>query len=216
MRPRVLQWAAAGRLPASTELHEVSAREITELADTTTPQGVLAVGPVPDLTLAGLPREPGPLTLLADGIQDPGNLGTLLRTLAAVGGRTALCLEGTVDPFNPKALRGAAGATFALDIAAGIPVAAAAAWCAGNGVGIVALNAGAPDLFGVPLPERRLALAVGNEGAGLSPGMLEHAALSAGLPMAPEGIESLSAAVAGSVALYILAHRLQPRPYSSP
>ena len=219
----VARWIAAGLVPESTALYRAERGELERLADTTTPQGVLAVGALPPAGLDALP-EPGgaegaargaPL-LLVDGVQDPGNLGTLLRTLAAVGGRIAICCVGTVDPFNPKALRGSAGTALSLSIARGIEREAAVGWCAERGVSIVALAVGGSDLFAAPLfaapaasaiPEGPVALAIGNEAAGLSPEIERAARVVAGIPMEP-GVESLSAAIAGSVALYALAHHL--------
>jgi TrmH family RNA methyltransferase len=214
------RWIAAGLVPESVALYGAATSEVAELADTTTPQGILAVGELPPGGLESLPGpeaihgEGRPTTpiLLVDGVQDPGNLGTLLRTLAAVGGKAALCCKGTVDPFNPKALRGSAGAALGLAVARGVEREAAAHWCAERGVAIVALAAGGSDLFAGraprgPLPAGPLALAVGGEAAGLSPEIRGAAAITVGIPMEP-GVESLSAAVAGSVALYALAHDL--------
>ena len=219
------RWLAADLVPESVALYRADTSEIARLADTTTPQGILAVGELPSGDLESLP-EPGrgkaggseaagaggaPI-LLVDGVQNPGNLGTLLRTLAAVGGRAAICCKGTVDPFNPKALRGSAGAALALAVARGVEREAAAAWCAERGVAIVALAAGGKDLFAGrqprgTLPAGPVALAVGGEVAGLSAEIRRAAAVTVGIPMEP-GVESLSAAVAGSVALYALAHDL--------
>lgn len=207
--PAVQRWAEMGKL-GGVEVYRTSDAELASLADTTTPQGVIAVGPLPRLGLASLPARPAGLTLLVDGVQNPGNLGALLRTLVAVGGQTALCTLGTVDPYNPKALRGAAGATFAVDIAAGVVAEKAVEWCAERRAPIVALSAGAPNLFRAHLPEGPLVLAVGNEAAGLSGEVVEGSALVVGLPMSG-GVESLSVAVAGSIALYVLAHGLSPR-----
>jgi TrmH family RNA methyltransferase len=206
---RLEEWAAAGRLPAGLEAYRADERDLAALADTATPQGMLAIGRRPAAGLVDLPPPGGRVLLLADGVQDPGNLGTLLRTLAAAGGTTAICATGTVDPWNPKALRGAAGATFALSIAAGVEPADALAWCAAHGVPVVALLADAPSLFERSLPAGPVALAVGNEAAGLSPAIAEAAAVVVSLPMAA-GVESLSAAVAGSIAMYVLAHGLVP------
>jgi TrmH family RNA methyltransferase len=203
----VARWFASGLVPESTALYRAGDGDIERLADTTTPQGILAVGELPAGGLDTLPVEPGRMTLLADGIQDPGNLGTLLRTLAAVGGKAAICCAGTVDPFNPKALRGSAGATLSLAIARGVDREAAVGWCAERGVAIVALAAAGSDLFAARLPEGPLALAVGNEAAGLSPEIERAATLVAGIPMDP-AVESLSAAVAGSVALVAIAYHL--------
>ena len=208
------RWLAAGLVPESTALYRAETAEVERLADTETPQGILAVGELPPEGLGALP-EPGSLILLVDGIQDPGNLGTLLRTLAAVGGKAAICCKGTVDPFNPKALRGSAGAALSLAVARGVEREAAASWCAERGVAIIALAAGGSDLFGggLPaggLPAGPLALAVGGEAAGLSPEIERAAALVVGIPMEAT-VESLSAAVAGSVALYALAFHLVRR-----
>lgn len=210
----VERWLAAGLVPEAIALYRAAEGELARLADTTTPQGVLAVGERPAEGLAALSAisAPGDVVLLVDGVQDPGNLGTLLRTLAAVGGAAAICCKGTVDPFNPKALRGSAGAALWLAVARGVERRAAAVWCAERGVAIVALAAGGVDLFSGrspagPLPAGPLALAVGGEAAGLSPEILEAAAVVAGIPMDP-GVESLSAAVAGSIALYALAQDL--------
>jgi TrmH family RNA methyltransferase len=208
----VERWLAAGLVPEASALYRAAEGELARLADTTTPQGVLAVGELPAEGLEALPEVGGEVVLLVDGVQDPGNLGTLLRTLAAVGGAAAICCKGTVDPFNPKALRGSAGTTLWLAVARGVERRAAADWCAERGMAIVALAAGGVDLFGGrspagPLPAGPLALAVGGEAAGLSPEILAAAAVVAGIPMDP-GVESLSAAVAGSIALYALAHDL--------
>lgn len=201
------RWRRDGKLEPRTPIYRASESEIVSLALTTTPQGVLAVGSTPAVSLSALAAETGDVTLLVDGVRDPGNLGTLLRTLVAVGGSTALCPKGAVDPYNPKSLRGAAGTTFALDIAVGMTISEAVEWCATRSIPIVALAAGAPSLFSAPLPDRPLALAVGNEALGLSSVVANRAALTVGLPMSGP-VESLSVAVAGSVALYSLSYRL--------
>ncbi len=199
----LLEWVARGRLPEGTEPFVAGAAELERVVDTRTPQGLLAVGEVPDLSLAAIPDDPGRILLVVDGVQNPGNLGSLLRTLAAVGGRAAILCRGTVDPYNPKALRGAAGLTPALSIAAHVPAGEAAEWCGSRSRPIVLLEAGAPDLFEARLPEGPLALAVGSEAAGASSGLAGAASLKVGLPMAGP-VESLSVAIAGSIALYAL------------
>lgn len=207
--PRFEVWTAREQL-GSAIVYSAPAADFAELAQTKTPQGVIAVGNLPALDLATLSTDSPGLTLLADEIRDPGNLGTLLRTLAAVGGRTALLPAGTVDPFNPKALRGSAGCGLALDMATGMTRSAATEWCAARELPIVALEAGAPDLFRAVLPSMPVALAVGNETVGVSDEIKDHAALVVGLPMS-DRVESLSAAVAGSVALYVIAQNLSQR-----
>ncbi len=201
---RLDEWAAADLLPTTTVVYAASAEEIGKIAHTDTPQGIVAIGRLPERSLDALASPAGRLLLLSDGLRDPGNLGTLLRTLAAVGGRQAILCRGTVDPYNPKALRGSAGLAPTLELAWDVERAAALAWCADRGVAVVALEAGRPDLLTAPLPAGPLALAVGNEAAGLSHEVRAAATAVVGLPMAP-GVDSLSVAVAGSIALYVVA-----------
>jgi tRNA G18 (ribose-2'-O)-methylase SpoU len=95
-------------------------------------------------------------------------------------------------------------------MAVGMTRTAAAEWCAARELPIVALEAGAPDLFQTVLPSVPVALAVGNETTGVSYEIKDHAALVVGLPMSDQ-VESLSAAVAGSIALYVVAQNLSRR-----
>ena len=98
---------------SGVEVREASARALAELADTVTPQGVLAVARIPDrdwhdLDLARI--------LLLDAVQDPGNLGTLVRTAEAMAMGGVVCLTGTVDPWSAKAVRAAAGSSLRLPL----------------------------------------------------------------------------------------------------
>ena len=88
---------------------------LSSLSDTVTSQGVLAVFPIPDLKLE---TDRVPFVLIADGIQDPGNLGTLVRSAAGSGASQVVTLPGTVDPWAPKTVRAAAAAHFLIPIAA--------------------------------------------------------------------------------------------------
>ncbi|MEK0431113.1 MAG: hypothetical protein RL139_917, partial [Gemmatimonadota bacterium] len=90
----------------------VSEREFLSACDTEHPQGILAVAERPAATLAGLTLPPAARLLVLDGIQDPGNLGTLLRTAAALGVQATCVLPGTVDPWNAKVVRAAVGIQF--------------------------------------------------------------------------------------------------------
>src|SRR5437762_4688531 len=90
-------------------VEEVGSRIFADLAGTDTPQGVLAIVQPRVWTLTEIPG--GPL-LVVDGVQDPGHVGTLIRTAHALGAAASLLLRGSSDPLNPKALRAAMGATF--------------------------------------------------------------------------------------------------------
>lgn len=182
------------------EVAEVDDGELAALADTEAPQGLLLVcrEPAPELSalLASRPR-----LLLLDGIQDPGNAGTLVRSAAAFGLEGVVALDGTVDPWNPKAVRAAAGTVFRLPVVT-------AAWAM---VGPALAEAGVPlwvaDAGGGPVPEapppRPWALVVGSEGSGARPEVLAAAGRRVSVPM-PGGTESLNAGVAGAILLFAL------------
>jgi TrmH family RNA methyltransferase len=186
----------AGR---AVPLEEVPDRTFRELADTDTPQGVLAVIEVPAWTLADVQPVPRAPVLVLDAVQDPGNVGTLLRTAFALGAAGAVLLRGSADLANPKVIRSAMGASFRLP-AAPADVAEFVAWCRDAGVEVWAATAdGAPLARSAP-PER-LALVVGNEGAGVRPELRELSVRQVAIPLT-RGAESLNVAVAAGILLY--------------
>lgn len=194
--------ALAAQLHArGVDVIRVSEREFLSATDTENPQGVLAVATRPDATLDALTLRPVARLLVLDGIQDPGNVGTLLRTATALGAAATLVLPGTVDPWNAKVVRSAVGIMFRHPTIS-CTEEQGLAFLRGNGVVLwgAALE-GRP--VGDLVPPARLALAVGNEGAGLKPAMRDACEGLVALPMAP-GVESLNVAVAAGIALYAL------------
>jgi len=95
-----------------TDVYEISQDLLLYVSDTHTPQGLLAVFPMPKLDVPTAVK----LALILDGVSDPGNFGTILRTAAAAGVEIVVLAPGSVDPFNPKTLRGGMGAHFRLPI----------------------------------------------------------------------------------------------------
>jgi len=159
------------------------------------PTGVIACVRPPEGKPA--PRDASFVLLLED-IQDPGNVGTLLRAAAAAGAGHVLLSPRCAFAWSPKVLRAAMGAHFAVNIVEGADL---AAWLASYDGRSVALAGGADtSLYDLDL-RGPVALLVGNEGAGLSPALLDSASLRARIPMAGR-IESLNAASAGVVALF--------------
>ena len=94
---------------SSFRTHVINERQMAQLADTRTPQGILAVVPMPERPAEPVPGEKA---IYLHEVQDPGNLGTILRTLAWFGGFRCLLSPGSVDPFNPKVVRASMGALF--------------------------------------------------------------------------------------------------------
>src|SRR6266550_668487 len=153
---------------------------------------------------------PGAVALVIDGVQDPGNVGTLIRTAHALGAAGTVVLRGTADPTSPKALRAAMGATFRHPVVS-LDDAGFIAWARKHGV---TLWASAAD--GVPLQraldrgrgkggagrvDGPIAVIVGNEGAGIRPQLNAVAAQRVAIPLA-QGAESLNVAVAAGILLY--------------
>lgn len=180
--------------------------ELTQAADTETPQGVILVCREPAGCLDELPRDPAARYLVVDGVQDPGNLGTLVRAAGAFGVSAIILLHGTTDPWSPKAVRASAGALL------GRPVVRVGTepfleWARRRGVALWAAAAGGVDVATLrPVPP--WALVVGNEGGGVGTPVSEAAAGLVGVPM-PGGTESLNVGVAGAILLYVLAREGQ-------
>jgi len=188
-------------------VREVSQEELESAASTETPQGILAVADIPEVGLqAPLPRGPARYLLL-DALQDPGNVGTIIRTAAALGVTATIALPGTVDLWNAKVVRSSMGALFVHPapaatwdaVTAFLDEHEIACWAA-DADGLVIDSS--EELRRDALPAR-LSLVVSNEGAGLSPYVAERASRRVAIGMAP-GIESLNVAVATGILLHAL------------
>jgi TrmH family RNA methyltransferase len=195
----LLERASARGVP----IQPVSEAELASAADTESPQGVLAIGDVPDRSLDALAPRDGARLVVLDGLQDPGNVGTILRTAAAFGFGGLVALPGTVDLWNAKVVRSAMGALFHMPTATA-DLESFGTFLARYDVPLWAADAhGAPlDVASRPVPPR-LALALGNEGAGLSPALRARADHLVAIPIA-SGVESLNVAVAAGILLHAL------------
>ncbi len=178
---------------------DISEAELAQLADTESPQGILAVVEPPRWELVQIRPEPGLPVLVLDGVQDPGNVGTLLRTAFALGSPGAILLTGTADLANPKVMRSGMGATFRLPTAR-VSEGQLAKWAREYAVTLwTAAAVGTP--VGRITPPERLALVVGNEGAGVRPSIKSLAKQHVTVPLA-RGAESLNVAVAAGIILH--------------
>lgn len=177
----------------------VSARDFASAAGTDAPQGILAVAQVPARTLASLP--PVTRLLVLDAVQDPGNAGTILRTAAALGVTATVALPGTVDLWNAKVVRSAMGTTFTHPTLTGT-VEALTAFLSERAIPLWGADAHGTPVSTLAAPTS-LALAVGNEGAGLTDVVRGACAHTVALPIAA-GVESLNVAVATGILLYAL------------
>ena len=185
---------------ARIETAEVSERDFRSAAETDSPQGVLAIGTIPGHTLATLRLPELCRVLVLDAVQDPGNVGTILRTAAAMGAAATIALPGTVDIWNPKVIRGSMGAQFH-HIALHATLGELREFIAREKLDLWAAEAAGDPLSMRDAPPR-LAIAVGNEGAGLSPELRPEVRRSISIPI--RNVESLNVAVATGIILYEL------------
>lgn len=182
-------------------VEEVGARLFSDLAGTDSPQGILAIVQPRTWTLAEV--KSGPL-LVVDGVQDPGNVGTLIRTGHALGASATVLLRGSADPMNPKALRAAMGATFRHPVVQ-LDDAPFITWAHEHSLILWATAAdGTPiarALESRVVEKELIAVIVGNEGAGIRPQLNAIAAQRVSIPLA-HGAESLNVAIAAGILLY--------------
>ena len=190
-------------ISAETEILLMKRELLDSVLVTESPQPVAALVELPDWTWAHVltpSRNPVPLIVVLAGVQDPGNLGTIIRSAEAFGADGVIALPGTVSGWNPKAIRASAGSMFRLPlIHAGVPE------CFTNlreaGVRILTttvLVADPIDLVDLTVP---VALVFGNEGNGVPDSVAAHADEPVTISC-PGPVESLNAAVAASVLLY--------------
>jgi TrmH family RNA methyltransferase len=181
----------------SIELAVISERDFLSASDTDTPQGILAVAEIPERSLPSVAERSRVLVL--DAIQDPGNVGTILRTAAAFDIAATVAMPGTVDLWNAKVVRSAMGALFRHN-------ALHATWkeldtfLTGNAMVLWGADAAGARLGDRGAPPR-LAIAVGNEGGGLTSEARSRVIHTVSIPTAP-AVESLNVAVAAGILLH--------------
>jgi TrmH family RNA methyltransferase len=198
--PRGIELLATVRA-RGVEVTEVTAAEFESAAETESPQGVLAIAETPTRSLDDAIVADGARVLVLDGVQDPGNVGTLVRTAAGLGVAATAALPGTVDLWNAKVVRSAMGAHF-LHPALHCTWDELRLFLDRTGTSLWGADARGTPVGRVGAPAR-LALAVGNEGGGLSPHVRDAADTLVSLPLAG-GVESLNVAVAAGILLYEL------------
>jgi len=187
---------ALSPLSANTERFELAAALYDRLSAVEHGAGLTLVIPVD--------RAPQPVAsredlIYLDGIQDPANVGAVLRTAAAAGIVHVLCAPSTAAAWSPKALRAAMGAHFRIRISEAVEPEALGGALAGTWIGAVVRDA--PSLWSCELPAQAVGWAFGSEGGGLSAAALERCALRVSIPMSRE-VESLNVGAAAAVCLF--------------
>ena len=170
------------------------------LSDVKTSQGALALVETPVLSLKECTLPDTPFILCACGIQDPGNLGTLIRTATAAGASLVCSIRGTVSARNPKAVRSSAGAFFRIPVIEQLENAEFRSFCRMHSIQLFRADPRRGQLFAKADFKAPCAILLGNEGAGFADTQYADS-VALRIPMT-EGSESLNVAVAGSLILY--------------
>jgi RNA methyltransferase, TrmH family len=193
-------------------VHAVSGEVMAELAQTVTPQGVLAVCRFIDVPLQRLTAAAPRLVVLLASVRDPGNAGTVLRTADAAGAGGVVFSDASVDPYNSKCVRASAGSVFHLPVVVGAPLRQTAAALRAAGLQVLAADGGADRrLDGLEADGslgRPTAWLFGNEAWGLPRDLLALADQAVAVPIYGRA-ESLNLAAAAAVCLYASARALR-------
>lgn len=191
----ILSDGVDAEVPDGVRLVRVPEDVMASISPMQSPQGALFLCRLPEKT-AFVPQ---PGMLILDGLQDPGNLGTILRTADALGVPVAL-LEGCADPYNHKVVRASMGAVFRTPVVTTTWQAVREACAEAQiPVAVTALTDRAKDLRQADLGQ--MAVVIGSEGQGVRPQILEEADAELIIPMEP-GCESLNAAVAATIVMW--------------
>jgi RNA methyltransferase, TrmH family len=177
----------------------VSESVLKALATTVQPDGVISVVPKRDEIAIAIPKSG--LILALDGIQDPGNLGTIIRTAAAASAGGLWLSQNSVDYGNPKVMRSSAGQWFRLPMAVTENIEQLVADYQSQGVQVIATTPHAELTYWEIDWQRPSLVLLGNEGAGLSQSLSDRADYQVKIPLA-SGVESLNVAIAAALLLY--------------
>ncbi len=182
--------------PRGASVYVLAGHVMEALSDAKSPQGVIAVCAYP------APAAPcGNLIAALNGVQDPGNVGTVIRTLDAAGFSCLLTDEKTADPYGPKALRASMGGVFRVPCVQCPSLPDTLEALRNSGFDILAGDLRGEDFFSRRKTNDKVCIVIGNEGQGISPAVMEKATLRLRLPI-PGGAESLNAAVAAGIMIY--------------
>jgi TrmH family RNA methyltransferase len=180
------------------------------LSDTKTPQGIVSVCTVNAHGIERIKLSAFEMIVVSDGIQDPGNMGTLVRVCDAAGLRYFLVMRGSVNPFHPKAIRSSAGSVFNIKI-----VFADSEdflkWCHRQKISIVTTSVNAEMTIYEYIPDGRVALVFGNESSGVNEKILRTADCDIRIPIYGRA-ESLNVASAAAITVYEMVNKRLGKP----
>lgn len=182
-----------------TKVFEVGDRAFLSISDTASPQGILGLAKLPQADFDDLIKG-SPMLLIAFELQDPGNLGTLIRSAEAFGVTAVLLTSKSVSPLNPKVIRSSAGSIFRVPCFSRLEISQVADTLLRHGFRLLAASPTASSDFREVSYKGKAALLIGNEARGLEPAVMRCVTAQIRIPMSGT-VESLNAAVATSILL---------------
>jgi len=172
-----------------------------KVSATVSPQGIIAVAEQIEISLTDIVLGTNSLVVVLNGLQDPGNLGTIIRTSAAAGATAVLLTEGTVDLYNPKVVRSTMGSLFQVPIVSGLDDDEAVKWLNYNSINIIVADLDSEEYYYSTNLKDSFALVIGNENRGANDIWRKAAYKKIKIPILGS-TESLNAAVATGIILY--------------
>ena len=200
----ILSTAEAPSFCSSYPLRLITEKQLNVICSTRTPQGIAAVVRLPaGVYSASLPQETGSRILLLEDIQDPGNVGTLIRSAAAFDFSGVILTDKCADPFSPKCLQSTAGTVLSLWLRRTSQYLEMARQLKQNGYSLTATDLDGAEDTSVLRRHSRLILALGNEASGLSSALLQMSSHRLRLPVVSNKAESLNVAACGAICMYL-------------
>jgi len=172
-----------------------------KISNTVSPQGIIAVAEQVEISLVEIILNENPLVVVLNGIQDPGNLGTIIRTSAAAGATAVLLTKGTVDLYNPKVIRSTMGSLFQMPIINGLDDNEAVEWLNHHSINIMLADLDGEEYYYSANLKKSLALVIGNENKGPNDIWRKAAYKKIKIPILGFA-ESLNASVAAGIIIY--------------
>ena len=198
--------ALLARLPAESEIAQIPERLFNQIAGTRTPQGVAAIVELPAHDLKATVARRNAVLVVACGLQDPGNMGTVIRSADALGATAVVAMAGTVNPINPKSVRSCAGSIFRMPVFVGQKPDAVFKLLRDSKVRILGTDPRSVVALSSVDLRGPIALLVGQEAAGLTPEIAHEADELLSVPIRAEA-DSLNAATATGIFLYEVARQ---------
>lgn len=196
------------QLKSKSKVYTVTDSVFKSISDTDTPQGIIATCIQKNFNISDVICD-NTFLIIADNLQDPGNLGTIIRTADAAGTTGVLLSQNTVDLYNPKTLRATMGSIFHIPIIQNVDISKAILNLKSNNIIVIASSLKATTTPYLVNLKKSVALIVGNEANGVSENILDKADILVKLPLVGKA-ESLNVSIASGILLYeIVRQRLE-------